>query len=193
MLALFGVDWLLGTSLVSGPDWILQTKLTAIAAFFVWGIFLYAPANILAHFLEGPRDRKLPPWRSRLKRVRPMVGAIALCLGLYGGYQVFDHAPPLPQWEGEYVTPKTDVWLAQSALRSFETLARKCLPEVDAFGIRRWHAKVLDTPPPPPLSPRCNRPDVLDWARRWEARFLVEWATELAPSRNAVPTWVEQG
>jgi hypothetical protein len=122
-----------------------------------------------------------------------MVGAIALCLGLYGGYQVFDHAPPLPQWEGEYITPKTDVWLAQSALRSFETLARKCLPEVDAFGIRRWHAKVLDTPPPPPLSPRCNRPDVFEWARRWEARFLVEWATELAPSRNAVPTWVEHG
>jgi len=28
------------------------------------------------------------------------------------------------------------------------------------------------------------------WARRW---FLAEWATELAPSRNAVPTWVEQG
>jgi hypothetical protein len=86
MLALIGVDWLLGTSLASGPDWILPTKLTAIAAFFVWGIFLYTPANILARFLEAPRDWVSSPWQSYLKRVRPMVGAIALCLGLYGGY-----------------------------------------------------------------------------------------------------------
>jgi hypothetical protein len=41
--------------------------------------------------------------------MRPIVDALALCLGLFGGYQVLGHVPPLPQWEGEYINPKTDV------------------------------------------------------------------------------------
>jgi hypothetical protein len=190
-LVLLAIDWLAGTRLTQ-VDWILPTKFTVLAAGLVWVALLWGPSK-LAMLVLGADDALDWEWRMQAKRIRPMVGAITLCLGLYGGYQVWDHAPPLPQWEGEYVVPKTDVWLARSTAWSFETMARECLPQVDVFGIRRWHAKVLDHPPPPPLSARCNRPDVLEWARRWETDFLLYWVLEEAPKQFGEPKWREYG
>jgi len=72
-----------------------------------------------------------------------------------------------------------------------QTLTHECIRQIDYFGISRRNAQILGKPAPPPLTPRCSRPDMIDAARQWEPEFLIRWATELAPSRNAEPLWVQ--
>jgi hypothetical protein len=190
-LVLLVIDWLAGTRSTK-VDWILPTKLTVLAAGLVWTVLLLGPSTLIMWILGGDPSIEVST-RALAKRIRPMVGAITFCLGLYGGYQVWENAPPLPQWEGEYVNPKTDTWAARSTAWTMETLTRECIRQIDYFGISRRNAQILGNPLPPPLTPRCTRPDMMEAARRWETDWLIRWATELAPSSNAEPFWVKQG
>jgi len=74
-LVFIGVDWLGGTSLMRGPDWVLPVKLTTLAATLLWAL---APAATLSWVLEAPRAPAIRPPLSLPKRVRPIVSALAL-------------------------------------------------------------------------------------------------------------------
>ena len=52
-LAFIGVDWLAGTSLMRGPDWVLPVKLAVLAAMLLWGLLIFAPAATLSWALDA--------------------------------------------------------------------------------------------------------------------------------------------
>ena len=154
-LVFIGVDWLAGTSLMRGPDWVLPAKLTALAATLLWALLIFAPAATLSWALDAPSASAIRPPLSLLKRVRPIVGALALYGMLFGGALVWSNMPPYEPWLGEFVMPGPDVRGARLAILGLEIKALDCMRD--------------------PSPAHCSRPDI----QRIQARYYLKWLDEV--------------
>jgi hypothetical protein len=133
MLGSLVLDVVAGTSLNLSTEWFFYAKFLALGAALLWAVLFLAPARALSWWLNGPK-------RSfSLKRIRPVIDAIAVYVALLMGVVVW--TMPAPPGPAEFPIPGPEVYQAQRAMLELRLMALHCMN----------HAS----------PPHCSRPDVL--------------------------------
>src|SRR5262249_60433874 len=108
-----------------------------------------------------------------LKRIHPVVDAVAVYVALLMGVVVWNMPPPpgppeMPPPPGppEFTVPGPEVYQAQRAMLELRLLALRC---------------ILD-----PSPPHCSRPDLL----RIQARYYLRWLEEVPGIFEGRHSWV---
>jgi hypothetical protein len=158
MLGSLVLDAVAGTSLNIPTDWFFYAKLLALGAAVLWAVLFLAPTRALSWWLNEPK-------RSfSLRRMRPVVDAIAVYVALLMGVVVW--SMPAPPGPPEFTVPGPEVYQAQRAMLELRLMALRC---------------ILD-----PSPPHCSRPDVL----RIQARYYLKWLEEVPGIFEGRHSWV---
>ena len=147
MLGSLVLDVVAGTSLNLSTEWFFYAKFLALAAAMLWAVIFLAPARAFSWWFNQPRTS------FSLKRVRPVVDAIAVYAALLMGVAVW--TMPAPPGPPEFSVPGPEVYQAQRAMLELRLMALHCMS----------HAS----------PPYCSRPDVL----RIQARYYLQWLEEV--------------